>query len=77
MDTSESDLDKAKRIMARKKKELESECVYSSLGGIMDGQSAQEKLIAGASLLQIYTGFIYQGPGLIRKLTTIIQQSPT
>ena len=32
------------------------------VGGIMDTQSAGEKIAAGASLVQIYTGFIYRGP---------------
>ena len=35
------------------------------VGGITDQASAQAKLKAGASLLQIYTGFIYKGPKLI------------
>lgn len=34
-------------------------------GGIMDEKSAQEKLAAGASLLQVYTGFTYQGAKII------------
>ena len=38
-------------------------------GGIFDAQSAREKLDAGAQLLQIYTGYIYRGPGLIREIT--------
>ena len=38
-------------------------------GGIFDTQSAHEKLDAGAELLQIYTGYIYRGPGLIREIT--------
>jgi dihydroorotate dehydrogenase len=37
-------------------------------GGIMDGSSAHEKLDAGANLVQIYTGFVYNGPELIRKI---------
>lgn len=37
-------------------------------GGIFSVQDAEEKLAAGASLVQIYTGFIYQGPGLVREL---------
>lgn len=36
------------------------------VGGISDKASAAEKLAAGASLLQVYSGFIYQGPQLIR-----------
>ena len=37
-------------------------------GGICDAASAQEKIAAGASLLQVYTGFVYRGPGLIREI---------
>jgi dihydroorotate dehydrogenase len=37
-------------------------------GGIMDAAAAQEKLDAGANLVQIYTGFVYNGPDLIRKI---------
>ena len=37
-------------------------------GGIMDAASAHEKLDAGANLVQIYTGFVYNGPDLIRKI---------
>lgn len=37
-------------------------------GGVMDEQSAREKFDAGASLLQIYSGFIYSGPELIKRL---------
>lgn len=35
------------------------------VGGIHSAQDAIEKLDAGASLIQVYTGFIYEGPGLI------------
>ncbi|TSA32312.1 MAG: quinone-dependent dihydroorotate dehydrogenase [Verrucomicrobiaceae bacterium] len=38
-------------------------------GGVMSADSAVEKLRAGASLVQIYTGFIYRGPGLIREIS--------
>jgi len=37
-------------------------------GGIFDAGSAREKLDAGAQLLQIYTGYIYRGPGLVREI---------
>lgn len=39
-------------------------------GGIMSAQDAKEKLNVGASLIQLYTGLIYQGPGLIRQICT-------
>lgn len=36
-------------------------------GGITEGQHAAEKIQAGASLVQVYSGFIYKGPELIRQ----------
>lgn len=38
------------------------------VGGIMDQETATHKIAAGAQLLQIYTGFIYSGPTLIKKI---------
>ena len=38
------------------------------VGGIDSGEDALEKLRAGASLVQVYTGFIYQGPSLVRDI---------
>ena len=37
-------------------------------GGIFDPQSAREKFDAGAQLLQLYTGYIYRGPSLLREI---------
>ena len=37
-------------------------------GGIMTAENAKEKLAAGASLLQIYTGLIFQGPGIVKNI---------
>ncbi len=42
------------------------------VGGITDGDSAAEKIRAGAKLVQIYTGFIYQGPQLIAEAVKAI-----
>jgi dihydroorotate dehydrogenase len=38
------------------------------VGGIMTPEDAVEKLRAGADLLQIYTGFVYEGPGFVKKI---------
>jgi dihydroorotate dehydrogenase len=38
------------------------------VGGIHSAEDAIEKLKAGASLIQIYTGFIYEGPSLVKKI---------
>ena len=37
-------------------------------GGIFTGADAKEKLDAGASLVQVWTGFIYEGPGIVNKI---------
>jgi len=43
-------------------------------GGIMSGDDAIEKLDAGASLVQIYSGLIYQGPKLVQNIITKIEE---
>lgn len=42
------------------------------VGGIMTPQDALDKINAGASLVQIYTGFIYEGPSLIKRINKAI-----
>jgi len=49
-------------------KELKGQCPIIGVGGIDSAASAKEKFDAGASLVQIYTGFIYQGPNLIKAI---------
>jgi dihydroorotate dehydrogenase len=38
------------------------------VGGIHSPEDAQEKLAAGASLVQLYTGFVYEGPALVKRI---------
>lgn len=38
------------------------------VGGIHSADDAKEKLAAGADLIQLYTGFIYEGPGLVKRI---------
>lgn len=45
------------------------------VGGIHTAEDAIEKLNAGASLVQLYTGFIYEGPDLIRKINKKILET--
>lgn len=42
------------------------------VGGIHSAKDALEKLDAGADLIQLYTGFIYEGPGLIKEINKAI-----
>jgi len=43
-----------------------------AVGGIHDAASALEKLDAGAALVQLYTGFIYEGPPLLRRISSAL-----
>ncbi len=43
-----------------------------AVGGIHSAEDALEKINAGADLVQLYTGFIYEGPGLIKKINKAI-----
>ena len=60
-------------------RKTEGQLPIIGVGGIMSAADAWEKLRAGASLLQLYTGLIYQGPGLvsriIRELSVKMQQA--
>jgi dihydroorotate dehydrogenase len=40
------------------------------VGGIFDADDAWEKIAAGASLIQIYTGLVYEGPGIARQIVS-------
>ena len=37
-------------------------------GGVFTGADAKEKLAAGGVLVQVWTGFIYEGPGIVKKI---------
>ncbi len=45
------------------------------VGGIHSAQDAIEKLDAGASLVQLYTGFIYEGPSLIKEINSALRKT--
>ena len=47
------------------------------VGGIMSAQDAQDKLDAGADLVQVYTGFIYEGPGFVKRINKAIASNST
>jgi len=40
------------------------------VGGVDTGQAAYEKIISGASLVQLYTGMVYRGPGIASKISS-------
>lgn len=46
-----------------------------SVGGIMSAEDAKERFDAGAELVQIYTGFIYRGPRLVREIAKALTKA--
>jgi dihydroorotate dehydrogenase len=44
------------------------------VGGIMSEEDAVEKLKAGADLVQIYTGFVYEGPGFVKRILKRVER---
>ena len=52
---------------------LGGEVPIIGVGGIMNPRDAKEKLDAGASLIQVYTGFIYDGPGMVKRINDYLK----
>jgi dihydroorotate dehydrogenase len=59
---------KSTEIVSMLHAELGDEIPIIAAGGIMNAEDAQKKIEAGASLVQIYSGLIYQGPELIKHI---------
>lgn len=70
--------DMATAAIATLSEHLQGQLPIIGVGGIMNGADAREKLAAGASLVQIYSGLIYRGPSLVRDCVeaTLSSNSP-
>ena len=60
--------DASTEIIRKLARLLDGRLPIIGVGGVMSGEDARAKLAAGASLVQIYTGFIYRGPELIGEI---------
>ncbi len=56
------------------KKRLQNNLPIIGVGGILSGADAQEKMTAGASLIQLYSGLIFKGPALIQECANALRQ---
>jgi dihydroorotate dehydrogenase len=61
------------RVVRQLRAELGSGYPIIGVGGVMSGADAVAKLAAGADVVQIYTGFIYQGPELVTEAAQAMQ----
>lgn len=60
--------DKSTDVIRHLSNELQGKMPIIGVGGINSAAAAKEKFAAGASLVQVYTGFIYHGPKLIKEV---------
>jgi len=58
--------DKSTKVIAKLRQCIGNEMPIIGVGGVLCGQDAADKVNAGADLVQVYSGFIYRGPDLIR-----------
>ncbi len=69
--------DKATYVLRGMSRRLGGKIPLVGVGGILGGEDAAAKLVAGASLVQFYTGMIYRGPALIRECVDTIRARAT
>jgi dihydroorotate dehydrogenase len=65
--------ERALEVLVKINKYVEGRVPLIASGGIMDATDAQARIDVGASLVQLYTGLIYRGPGLVRDLVCSVQ----
>ena len=67
--------EKATRVVRQLATQLHGDVPIIASGGVMTPADAQNKLDAGASLVQIYTGLIYQGPSLVHQIARALSNN--
>ena len=65
--------DRATAVVRNLAELLAGELPIIASGGIMCGADAAARIAAGASLVQLYTGFIYRGPALIQEMVRALR----
>ncbi len=68
--------DRSTRIIRYLSEKSNGQIPIIGVGGIMSGADAKEKLEAGATLIQVYTGFIYNGPAFVRHINQALAKQP-
>lgn len=67
--------ERATEIIKYISEKTKGELPIIAVGGIMNVADAIEKINAGASLVQVYSGFIYEGPSIVKKINKAILKS--
>ena len=64
--------EKSTQVIKLLAKALDNKLPIIGVGGILNGADAKEKIDAGAKLVQVYTGFIYKGPEIIKDVVNAL-----
>jgi dihydroorotate dehydrogenase len=65
--------ERATQVLRTLAAELKGELPIIGVGGIQSGADAKEKIAAGASLVQLYTGLVYRGPALVAECASALR----
>ena len=68
-------LTKSNDVLSYLHKGLGSNTPIIASGGIFTGEDAKEKLDAGAHLIQVWTGFVYEGPRMVKNICEYLSSS--
>lgn len=69
--------EKSNKVLLEIRRAVGPDLAIIGVGGILCGQDGVEKIQAGANLVQVYTGLIYQGPGLVYDLVNAFLATQT
>ena len=61
-------MEKSTRVLALVRNAVGTDYPLIGVGGVFDAEDVREKMRAGANLVQIYTSFVYEGPGVVKRL---------
>jgi len=59
---------RSEAVLSHLVKQVDGKIPIVSVGGIMNSEDARRRIDLGATLIQVYTGLVYQGPGLVKKI---------
>ena len=65
---------RSEAVLCQAVKRVDGKIPIVSVGGVMNPEDAKRRLDLGAALIQLYTGLIYQGPGLVKKTLMRVEQ---
>jgi dihydroorotate dehydrogenase len=68
-------LNMSNRVITQLRQALGKNYPIIGVGGVMSAEDAVSKIKAGADVVQIYTGLIYQGPDLVKQAANLIKKT--